>query len=115
MQKLQAWKQQSAEIVYLSSHRQVEDVEKDNVVLQNYGFPDGEVFFRHSGERYNEIAERVLPDVLIEDDCESIGGEKVMTYPHVKPELKVRIKSVAVKEFGGIDHLLDDISALRKC
>ena len=114
VRKLHAWKQQSAEIVYLSSHMKDEDIEKDNVVLRNYGFPDGQVFFRQRGERYNEIAERVLPDILIEDDCESIGGEKSMTYPHVKPELKAKIKSVVVKEFGGIDHLPDDISALRK-
>jgi len=112
--KLQIWKKQGAEIVYLSSHKKDEDVEKDKIVLRYYGFPDGQVFFRHRGERYNEIAERFLPDILIEDDCESIGGEKNMTYPHVKPELKVRIKSVVVKEFGGIDHLPDDISALRK-
>jgi hypothetical protein len=114
-QKLQIWKKQGAEIVYLSSHKKEEDVEKDKVVLQNYGFPNGQVFFRHRSERYNEIAERVLPDILIEDDCESIGGEKNMTYPHIKSELKGRIKSVVVKEFGGIDHLPDDIIALKKC
>ena len=53
-----------------------------------------------------------MPDVLVEDDCESIGGEVEMTYPHIRPELKPRIKSVVVREFGGIDHLPDDISAL---
>jgi hypothetical protein len=115
VRKLQVWKQQGVEIVYLSSHKKDEDVEKDKVVLRNYGFPDGQVFFRHSSERYNETAEGVLPDILIEDDCESIGGEKDMTYPHIKPELKVRIKSIVVKEFGGIDHLPDDIFALRRC
>ena len=109
VQKLQAWKQQGAEIVYLSSHMKEEDVEKDKIVIRNYGFPEGQVFFRLSGERYNETAERVLPDILIEDDCESIGGEKNMTYPEIKPELKIRITSVVVKEFGGIDHLPDDI------
>jgi hypothetical protein len=113
--KLQAWKQQGAEIVYLSSHKKSKDVEKDKVVLQNYGFPDGQVFFRNNNERYNEIVERVLPDILIEDDCESIGGEIEMTYPHVRLELKNRIKSIVVKEFGGIDHLPDNISALREC
>jgi len=112
VRKLQGWKGQGAEILYLSSHRKVEDVEKDRAALRNYGFPDGQIFFRHSGERYSDIAESVLPDILIEDDCESIGGQKEMTYPHIKPELKVRIKSIVVKEFGGIDHLPDDISAL---
>jgi len=112
VQKLQAWKQQGTEILYLSSHKSVEGVEKDKIVLRKHGFPDGRIFFRHSGERYNGVAESVLPDILIEDDCESIGGRKEMTYPHIKPELKARIKPIVVKEFGGIDHLPDDISAL---
>lgn len=60
----------------------------------------------------NDVAERVLPDILIEDDCESIGGEKEMTYPHIKPELKTRIKSIVIKEFCGLDHLPDEVSAL---
>ena len=115
VRKLQAWRQQGAEIVYLSSHKSVEDVEIDRAVLRNHAFPDGQVFFRHSGEQYNDVAERVLPDILIEDDCESIGGEREMTYPHIKSELKAKIKSVVVKEFGGIDHLPDDISALMSC
>jgi hypothetical protein len=34
-----------------------------------------------------------------------------MTYPHLKPELKAKIKSIVVKEFGGIDHPPDDICA----
>ena len=110
--KLHAWRQEGAEIVYLSPHKRVEDVELDKAVLCNHAFPDGQVFFRHGDEAYHDVAERVVPDILIEDDCESIGGEKEMTYPHIQPELKARIKSIVVKEFGGIDHLPDDISAL---
>ena len=114
VRKLQTWKKQGVEIVYLSSHKREEDVEKDKAVLRDHGFPDGQVFFRHRNEQYNEIAERELPDILIEDDCESIGREENMTYPHIKPELKTRIKSVVVKEFGGIDHLPDDLAELMK-
>jgi len=51
-----------------------------------------------------------MPDIIIEDDCESIGGKYEMTYTHIKPELKKRIKSIVVEEFGGIDHLPDNIS-----
>jgi hypothetical protein len=54
----------------------------------------------------------VLPDVLIEDDCESIGGESEMTYPQLTPALKQRIRSIVVPEFGGIDHLPDELTAL---
>jgi hypothetical protein len=110
--KLQRWHQQGAKIVYLSSHRKHEDIEKDKLVLQKHGFPDGQVFSRQQEEQYKDVAERVLPDILIEDDCESIGGEKEMTYPHINPGLKVKIKSIVVKEFGGIDHLPDDVAAL---
>jgi hypothetical protein len=110
--KLQTWQEQGAEIFYLSSHRRAEDVEIDKAILGNHDFPDSQVFFRQSGEQYNDIAERVLPDILVEDDCESIGGEKEMTFPHIKPEQKAKIKSIVVKEFGGIDHLPDDITEL---
>jgi len=33
-------------------------------------------------------------------------------YPQIRPELKAGIKSIVVKEFGGIDHLPGDLSAL---
>jgi hypothetical protein len=112
VQKLRQWSGQGAKIIYLSSQRRIEDFEKDKIVLQNYGFPEGEIFFRQSEEDYRDVAEHVLPDVLIEDNCESIGGGKEMTYPHIRPELKTKIHSIVVEEFGGIDHLPDDISAL---
>jgi hypothetical protein len=110
--KLQRWHQQGAEIVYLSSRRKPEDIEVDELVLRKHGFPEGQVFFRQSAEQYSDIAEAVSPDILVEDDAKCIGGDKEMTYPHLKPELRARIKSIVVEEFGGIDHLPDDICAL---
>ena len=92
--------------------KRVEDVETDQAVLRNHSFPEGQALFRRRDEQYHDVAERVLPDILIEDDCESIGGEKEMTYPHIKPELKAGIKSIVVKEFGGIDHLPEDLTEL---
>ncbi|MEW6408349.1 MAG: hypothetical protein AB1465_06715 [Patescibacteria group bacterium] len=114
VKKLQNWKKDGAEILYLSSHETAEDVEKDKFVLKKYGFPDGQVLFRQTGEQYKDIAERIMPDILIEDDCESIGGKDEMTITHVRPELKKKIKSIVVKEFSGLDHLPDKISALLK-
>lgn len=110
--KLQTWTSQGAEIVYLSSHRITENVAKDLTVLRKYAFPLGLVYYRQGDEGYGSVAARVLPDVLIEDDCESIGGVAEMTYPQIEPALKVRIKSIVVKEFGGIDHLPDDLAML---
>jgi len=53
-----------------------------------------------------------MPDILIEDDCESIGGKNEMTITHINPKLKTKIKSITIKEFEGIDHLPDKISEL---
>jgi hypothetical protein len=113
VRKLQTWSQQGAQIVYLSSHQSGEAVKLDEAVLRSHGFPDGPVFYRQQGQAYPAVAERVLPDVLIEDDCESIGGEAEMTYPQLPPALKAKIRSIVVKEFGGIDHLPDEVAALK--
>src|SRR3989338_3876728 len=115
VEKLKSWQTQGAEILYLSSHETAEDVEKDKSVLEKYDFPKGQVYYRQNGESYKDIAEKIIPDVLIEDDCESIGGEKEMTITFVKPEIKQRIKSIIIKEFSGIENLpnnLDDLISL---
>ncbi len=112
VEKLQAWKRQGAEIMYLTSRTRPGEIEDIRYVLDKFGFPQGELFFRHKGEAYKDVAERVLPNVLVEDDCESIGGEIEMTYPHIRPDLKARIKSIVIPEAGGIDHLPNDIAAL---
>jgi len=109
--KLQRWLEQRAQIDYLSSHRNAEDVAKDASVLQKHDFPSGRVLARQPGESYGEVAERGMPDVLIEDDCESIGADQI-TYTQIRPELRGRIKSIIVPEFGGIDHLPDSLQEL---
>jgi hypothetical protein len=111
--KLHLWKNQGAEIVYLTSRMKPAEVEEIMNVLKKHGFPDGQLLFRGEGEEYKDVAERAMPNVIVEDDCESIGGESEMTYTHVEPELKKGIKSVAVKEFGGIGHLPDSIFTLK--
>jgi hypothetical protein len=110
--KLKSWEEQGAEIIYLSSHVLVEEVEKDKAILRRHDFPNGEVLFRQRGEGYKDVVEKALPDMLIEDDCESIGGESEMTYPQIKAELKSKIKSIVVEEFEGIDHLPVNILGL---
>jgi len=110
--KLKSWERQGAEIVYLTSHRNVEGLRHDEHVLRKHGFPGGPVLFRQSEEAYGDVAERALPDILIEDDCESIGGAPQMTYPHIKEEIRSGIKSIVVREFEGIDHLPDGLGDL---
>ena len=111
-QKINTWKNQGVKICYLTSRKKSDEVETIKFVLQKYNFPKGELYFRKESEEYKDVALQIMPDILIEDDCESIGGEIEMTYPHIKPELKEKIKSVIIKEFSGIDSLPDDIKDL---
>jgi len=112
VQKLTHWQEDGAEIFYLTSRRKPDEIQQVQSVLRKHEFPDGQLLFRRPGEKYADGAERLDPDVLVEDDCESIGGIKEMTITHVRPDLKSHIKSIPIKEFGGIDHLPDNISAL---
>jgi hypothetical protein len=109
--RLQRWQDAGAHIDYLSSHRNPDDVAKDDSVLRAHDFPAGRVLARQPGEGYGDVAGREAPDVLIEDDCESIGADQI-THPQIPPHLRVRIKSIVIPEFGGIDHLPDDPQAL---
>lgn len=112
VEKLRTWQHQGAQIVYLTSRTKPDQVAAIQNVLKRHGFPEGELFYRRSGEAYADVAERVMPDVLIEDDCASIGGESEMTYPHLKPTVQARIQSITVPEFGGIDHLTNHLAEL---
>jgi hypothetical protein len=112
VEKLREWRQQGADIAYLISHRKVKDVAKDESVLHRYGFPEGQVYFRQHGEGYADVAESLLPDLIIEDDAKCIGGEKEMVHPNLKPEFNERTISIVAEEFGGLDHLPDDLTEL---
>ena len=112
--KLLSWEKQGAAICYLTSRRIKSEIDTISQVLKKFNFPNAsDLYYRQQGEDYKDVAERIMPDVLVEDDCESIGGEVEMTYPHIRPEIKKLIKSIPVKEFEGIDHLPDDINELK--
>lgn len=112
--KIKNWVSQGAKICYLTSHKNAAGVEIDRKVLDKHGFPHGEIYWRQNSEQYKDVAEKVMPDILIEDDCASIGGEAEMTYPHIREDLKPKIKSIVVKEFQGIDLLPDNLPLLLK-
>lgn len=111
-EKLQAWRHAGASIAYVTSRRTVEEVRLIRGVLRANRFPRGRVLFRAGSEDYADVAARSRPDVIVEDDCESLGGEFEMTYPHLPSLLQERIRSVVVPEFGGIDHLPEDPAQL---
>jgi len=112
--KLTLWKNQGAEICYITSRKIAEEVDDVKRSMKRDDFPDGPLFFRQEKEKYKDVAERVIPDILIEDDYESHGGIDKITITHVRPEIKARIKSIIIREFEGIDHLPDKISDLIK-
>lgn len=114
VEKLNTWKSQGVEILYLTSRRLSSDVEAIRGVLKKFGFPEGQLLYRQGHEEYKNVAKKAMPHI-VEDDCESIGGEKEMTFSHIKPELKKNIKLIAVKEFGGIDHLPGRVNDLIGC
>ena len=112
VQKIQKWVSQGAEIFYLTSRRgpEVSDIKE---VLSKHNFPQpNNLLFRKDNESYTDVAERIHPDILIEDDCESMGSEVEIIYPNISKDVKKSVKSIVVKEFGGIDHLADKIACL---
>ena len=112
VKKLQKWNSQGARINYLTSRTKPSEVEDIKNVLKKHGFPQGKLLFRQKNEEYRDVVEKAVPDVLIEDDCESIGGIEEMAISNVRSDLKQIIKSIVVKEFEGIDHLPDDLNNL---
>ena len=110
--KLWRWQAHGAEISYLGSSRKSKNMFKNVRLLRPIGFPPGTLYHRGPDETCAQIVERLSPDVLIEDDCESIGGEAEMAMPHLSAEARADIKTIVVPEFGGTDHLPDDPALL---
>src|SRR2546425_13251366 len=81
--------------------------------LAGCGCPRRELSYRRENEHYGQAPERAAADIIVEDDCESIGGPAQMTYPKLGPDSKARTKSVVIPEWGGIDHLPTDPEKLR--
>lgn len=110
VEKIKKWSDQGAQMYYLTSRQTKEEINQIQNVLSTYHFPDSQnLVFRKKGEEYKDVVQRIMPNILIEDDCESIGANEI-TYPHIRADLKPKIKSIIVREFQGIDHLPDDLS-----
>ena len=58
---------------------------------------------RKKYQDYTTLIKEELPDILVEDDCESIGGETNMCSYKLPDNIKDEIKIIKVKEFEGID------------
>ena len=56
-----------------------------------------------------KTVKHIKPDILIEDDCKSIGGQREWCVTNVRTEIKERIHSIIVPEFKGIDDVKIDL------
>lgn len=111
VEKLRCWSAQGAEFVYLSSHRKPENVAVDEVVVKAHGFPAGRILSRSLRRTYGELIGRERPDVLIEDDCESIGAAEI-AHAQIPAWARDEIRLVVVPEMGGFADLPDSLTEL---
>jgi hypothetical protein len=110
--KILAWQQRGAEICYLSPHQTAAAAAVDSSVLAEHGFPAGTLYYRLHGESYADVARRWSADVVVEDDCESVGGMPHTTASALASSAGRPVRCVVVPEFGGMAHLPDDPAEL---
>ncbi len=112
--KIKNWHMQGSDIYYLTSRTTPQEIDDIRFVLHKFEFPMVEhLLWRKENEEYKDVAEHLIPDIFIEDDCASIGADEI-TFPHIRPEIQKHIHSIIVPEFAGIDHLPDDVEGLNK-
>lgn len=110
--KVMAWQRRGVEICYLSSHRTAAAAAIDKSVLAGHGFPAGDLYYRAHGESYADVVRRWSADVLVEDDCESIGGRAQTAASELGRSAGQAVPCVVVREFGGLAHLPDEPTEL---
>ncbi len=101
---LKNWQEQGYEIIYLTSQTGRRAM-KMAQHLDELGFVGSMVGYRQRYQDYTTLIKEELPDILIEDDCKSIGGEDYMCSSKLSEDLKSKIKIIKVKEFEGIDNV----------
>lgn len=99
-------------LTLLKSGSRGKQAENIATLLLKYEFDGSKLYYREKAQKYKNVVEIVRPDVLIEDDCKSIGGSWQMCITDVDPQIKDTIKFIVVKEFKGIDHLPHDMQKL---
>ena len=107
VENVNAWKKAGHDI-YLCSYVRKRRYNFIKHIMDFYGMKYTEILCREKGEQYREIVERIKPDILIEDDCKSIGGQKEWCITNVREEIKAGIRSIIVPEFNGIDDVKID-------
>lgn len=112
VEKIEAWCQRGASVAYFTSHRHPEDIAADEEVLRRHGFPTGPVHARRPNESYGAAVQRLHPDLVIEDDCESIGGALETIDAQLTDAASRNIRCIVLPEFAGLGSLSDDPAEL---
>jgi hypothetical protein len=110
--KLAAWARHGAILIYLSSHRRPDDIRADDSVIRRHLFPPGPVHRRQEGEDYGRLLDRLGLDVLVEDDCESIGGAAQTCAAQLSPAGRQSVRCIVLPEFSGLADLPDNPAEL---
>lgn len=98
------WQEQGYEIIYLTSQTGRRAM-KMAQHLDELGFVGSMVGYRQKYQDYTTLIKEELPDILVEDDCKSVGGQTSMCSYNLPDNVKNEIKIIKVKEFGGIDNV----------
>lgn len=83
---IKSWSKQEANIIYCTS-RKKKAAENVANILRKYGFVGTFLVVREPKESYADIVETLQPEILIEDDCKSIGGAWQMCIAKVSPQI----------------------------
>jgi hypothetical protein len=81
-------------------------------VICRHGFPAGPVYGRRQGEDYGPLVERLGLDVLVEDDCESIGGGAQTCASPLGLAGSRSVRCIVLPEFSGRADLPDNPAQL---
>lgn len=102
IEKIKSWQEEGYEIIYLTSQKGKKAMGMAQR-LDELGFTGSMVGYRQSRQDYATLIKEERPDILIEDDCKSIGGSEHMCYSQLDENLKKSLKHIVVEEFKGID------------
>lgn len=101
---IKKWQEEGFEIIYLTSQTGRKAMRMAQH-LDELGFVGSMVGYRQRRQNYATLIKEEMPDILIEDDCKSIGGEEKMCFNELNNDLKEKIKHIKVDEFKGIDDI----------
>ena len=104
IETLKKWQEEGYEVIYLTSLKGRRAM-KMAQHLDELVFTGSMVGYRQKNQDYATLIKEELPDILIEDNCLSVGGEQNMCYNLLNDELKKEIKHIVVEEFKGIDDI----------